>query len=315
MSGHRDVRRVVAFGSACAGALGAPRVAQTSESIQVMRDRGLGSLRAAVLGTARVFWANNGTTVVACASFLPLFFIGGDTGQFIRGLPTAVCLSLFTSLLVAQFLTPWIATFLIKAPKETVPISDEASFDRNHDSSSSHEEHNVVLRAAKRLYAAVIPSVIHHPVKVILFAVALLVGSCLLVPLGARRAHRCLRQSQDLLCRPSARAHRPWEELARSHPPGGHRSSAPCRSHGVHCDPRPFASDARRWLLVVTLRMGERLRTRGFDSALARSTPGLLGALVSPPAAAGGPVEQRGHRGPHLGSRKPIGPGCRRSRP
>lgn len=153
-----------------------------AESIQVMRGRGLSALRAAVLGTARVFWANNGTTAVACASFLPLFFMSGDMGQFIRGLPTAVVLALVTSLFVAQLLTPWISTFFVKLPAGVKPIPDTAPFDRRQDSEGEHGEANVVLRAIKALYAWSIPHVVSHPIKVIILATGLLVGSCMLLP-------------------------------------------------------------------------------------------------------------------------------------
>jgi len=40
-----------------------------------------------VFGTARVFWANNGTTAVAISSFLPLFAMSGDVGKYIKGCP------------------------------------------------------------------------------------------------------------------------------------------------------------------------------------------------------------------------------------
>jgi multidrug efflux pump subunit AcrB len=154
-----------------------------TESIQLMRDRGLSGLRAAVLGTARVFWANNGTTAVACASFLPLFFMGGDIGSFIKGLPTAVVLALVTSLFVAQLLTPWIATFFLKAPSSVTPIADTAVFDRSKDSAgSSHEERNIVLRGVKAAYAWSIPWVIDNPIKVVAVAVLMLIGSGMLLP-------------------------------------------------------------------------------------------------------------------------------------
>ena len=167
-----------------------------TESAQLMRDRGLSGLRAAVLGTARVFWANNGTTAVACASFLPLFFMGGDIGSFIRGLPVAVVLALVTSLLVAQLLTPWVSTFFLRpSPRSggegagtagagaVEPIADDAPFDRREDSAGSeHDERNVALRAVKRAYAWCIPWVVAHPAAIIGAAVLLLVGAGALLP-------------------------------------------------------------------------------------------------------------------------------------
>ena len=154
-----------------------------TESAQLMRDRGLSSLRAAVLGTARVFWANNGTTAVACASFLPLFVMGGDVGHFIRGLPVAVVIALVTSLFVAQLLTPWIATFLLKPHTNAQPISDLTPFDRNEDSAGTHaDERNPVLRSIKATYTKLVPTIVDHPFRIIVVSVALLIGSCMLLP-------------------------------------------------------------------------------------------------------------------------------------
>jgi multidrug efflux pump subunit AcrB len=133
-----------------------------TESAQIMRDRGLGPRRGAVVGTARVFWANNGTTAVACASFLPLFFMGGDTGRFVRGLPVAVILCLVTSLLIAQTLTPWMAMLILEGRRE--------------------DEDNVALGALKRLYARCTPWVLSHPGWVIAASTAMLVGSVMLLP-------------------------------------------------------------------------------------------------------------------------------------
>jgi multidrug efflux pump subunit AcrB len=151
-----------------------------AESIQLFRDRGLGAVRAAVLGTARVFRANNGTTAVACASFVPLFFIGGDVGRFIRGLPTAVLVALCTSLVVAQLVTPWIATLLLRRPDGVAAIADGTSFDRQED--SAHHESNAALLVFRRAYRWAIPRVMARPYEVIGVSAALLVGSCLLLP-------------------------------------------------------------------------------------------------------------------------------------
>jgi multidrug efflux pump subunit AcrB len=154
-----------------------------TESISVMRDKGLSSLRAAVLGTARVFWANNGTTAVAIASFLPLFFMGGSTGLFIKGLPTAVILALATSLVVAQLFTPWASTVLLPKPKEVPDLPDDAPFAREDDSADpEHGERNAAIKWMKDWYRRNIPWVMANPLKVVVTAVALLVASLMLLP-------------------------------------------------------------------------------------------------------------------------------------
>jgi multidrug efflux pump subunit AcrB len=142
-----------------------------SESIQLLRDRGMPSLHAAIAGAARVFWANNGTTAVACAAFLPLFFMSGIIGAFIRGLPTAVILALVTSLLVSQFFTPWISIYVLRPHRLAAHHAANA------------EEANPVLRGLRALYVRFIPWVLANPVKIISACVVLLIGSLALLPL------------------------------------------------------------------------------------------------------------------------------------
>ncbi len=154
-----------------------------TESVQLMRDKGLSPTRSAVLGTARVFWANNGTTAVAIVSFLPLFFMGGDIGQFIRGLPAAVMLSLAISLLVAQVVTPWLSTLLLRKRRDAPTIADDQDYERSEDRTGGEkEERNRALAFLRRLYARWIPWVVRHPAKVTLGASALLAASLALFP-------------------------------------------------------------------------------------------------------------------------------------
>jgi multidrug efflux pump subunit AcrB len=155
-----------------------------TESVQIMRAKGLSSLRAAVFGTARVFWANNGTTAVAISSFLPLFAMGGDTGEYVKGLPTAVILALVTSLAVAQLFTPWVATFFIKKPAEVADIGDATAYDRRDDRSTGpHVERNPALLFLRRLYGRVVPIIVARPGWVVSTFVLLLSGALLLFPL------------------------------------------------------------------------------------------------------------------------------------
>ncbi len=156
-----------------------------TESVQLMRDRGLlgSASRAAVFGTARVFWANNGTTAVACASFVPLFFLGGDVGAFTRGLPAAVVLALISSLIIAQLFTPWLSTLLLRKRDGTRDVPDSAPFDRDNDiEDEAHNEANPALRALKAVYGRIIPYVLRYPVVVVLLATVALVGSLALLP-------------------------------------------------------------------------------------------------------------------------------------
>jgi len=153
-----------------------------TESIQIMRDKGLSATRAAVFGTARVFWANNGTTAVAIASFMPLFAMGGDTGKYIKGMPTSVTLCLAFSLLVAQLFTPWVATFFLRKPADVPDVADDAPYDRAQDRSEGPRgERNPALSFLRRVYTRYIPWVVHHPGTVVSTAVLLLVAALALM--------------------------------------------------------------------------------------------------------------------------------------
>ncbi len=155
-----------------------------TESVQLMRDRGISPVRAAVFGTARVFWANNGTTAVACASFLPLFFIGGEVGDFVRGLPTTVLIALVMSLVIAQLFTPWLSmTLLRKSKAGTRDVPDDAPFDREDDvGDEAHTESNPALRVLKVVYERLIPYVLRFPLAVVLIATVALGSSLALLP-------------------------------------------------------------------------------------------------------------------------------------
>ncbi|MBI1752221.1 MAG: efflux RND transporter permease subunit [Acidobacteria bacterium] len=154
-----------------------------TESIQLMRDKGLSPARAAVLGTARVFRANNGTTLVAFVSFLPLFFMGGVIGQFIRGLPAAVMIALAASLAVAQLATPWFSTLLLRKQEGGGEVSNEAPFDRSEDTyDRGFRESSPAIAILHRCYGRLMPWVIANPGRVAAAFSGLLALSLFLFP-------------------------------------------------------------------------------------------------------------------------------------
>jgi multidrug efflux pump subunit AcrB len=153
-----------------------------AESVHVMRNKGFSAVRAAILGTGRVFWANNATTAVACMSFLPLFFVGGDVGSFVRALPTAVILSLVGSIFVAQFFTPWVSTRWTRPRPGTPELDDDDAFDPDDDSEPDEPADRSPVARMRRAYAVVARGVVRHPVLVLVVAVASLVGAISRLP-------------------------------------------------------------------------------------------------------------------------------------
>ncbi len=70
---------------------------------------------AAIAGTRQIFVAILGCTVCLCLAFLPLMFLPGNAGKFIRVLPTAVLSAVVASLLVSLTIIPFLASRLFAA--------------------------------------------------------------------------------------------------------------------------------------------------------------------------------------------------------
>jgi CzcA family heavy metal efflux pump len=67
-----------------------------------------------------------GSTLTPVVVFIPLAFLGGITGVFFRALALTMVVALLTSLVLAVTLTPSLAAWLLRAPKEgTGPLSED----------------------------------------------------------------------------------------------------------------------------------------------------------------------------------------------
>jgi multidrug efflux pump subunit AcrB len=69
--------------------------------------------QAAILATRQIFQAILGCTATIMFAFLPLMMISGDSGKFIRVLPTAVLSTVAASLLVALTIIPFLASRML----------------------------------------------------------------------------------------------------------------------------------------------------------------------------------------------------------
>jgi multidrug efflux pump subunit AcrB len=83
------------------------------ENIARFLRAGHSRIEAALLATRQIFWAIIGCTATLGFAFLPLMLLSGDSGKFIRVLPTAVLLTIAASLLVALTIIPFLASRLL----------------------------------------------------------------------------------------------------------------------------------------------------------------------------------------------------------
>ncbi|TQD46405.1 efflux RND transporter permease subunit [Lysobacter aestuarii] len=86
------------------------------ESIAKARERGLGILEAAIVGTREVSMAVVASTLTTIAVFLPLVFVEGIAGQLFRDQALTVALAIGISLLVSMTLIPMLSSLKGRPP-------------------------------------------------------------------------------------------------------------------------------------------------------------------------------------------------------
>jgi len=88
------------------------------EAIDAARHHHKDRRRAIQEATRKVSRAMVAATATAALSFVPLLFVGGILGEFIRAIPVTIIASLVISLIVALLFIPFFARFLLLGPKQ-----------------------------------------------------------------------------------------------------------------------------------------------------------------------------------------------------
>jgi multidrug efflux pump subunit AcrB len=136
------------------------------ENITRFRRAGHGRREAAILATRQIWVAVLGATVTLLFAFLPLVFLPGGPGRFIRSLPMAVIFTVLASLFVSLTIIPWLVTVL--------PGHRERS------------QGNAALRAFDRVihatYTPLLDRALKRPAWALGIAAAVVLGSLALVP-------------------------------------------------------------------------------------------------------------------------------------
>jgi multidrug efflux pump subunit AcrB len=132
-----------------------------------LRD-GYPRFEAAIAATDQIALAVLGCTATLLFAFLPLLFLPGGAGMFIRSLPAAVLYTVLASLLVAFTVIPFLASRILRPEGE-------------------HGEGNRSLKSLMglihRVYAPALRVALAHPRRSLLAAAALVAASLALVPL------------------------------------------------------------------------------------------------------------------------------------
>jgi len=121
------------------------------EAIHTRLVSGLTRVEAVEVGVSEIVRPLIGSTLTPVVVFLPLAFLQGITGVFFRALAMTMVVSLITSLVLAMTLTPSLAGWLIRAPRN------------RRGADTGHEQGGPILRRVVDLYEAAVRPALHHP--------------------------------------------------------------------------------------------------------------------------------------------------------
>ncbi|MDX2091877.1 MAG: efflux RND transporter permease subunit [Kofleriaceae bacterium] len=120
---------------------------------------------AAIKATRQIGIAVLGCTATLVFAFLPLLFLPGNAGEFIRSLPAAVVVTILASLLVSLTLIPFLASKFLRG-----------------DDEHGNWAFRATSRLIERAYRPVLAFVMKRPKLTLLFAGVLVAGAFSLVP-------------------------------------------------------------------------------------------------------------------------------------
>ncbi len=84
------------------------------ENIERWLREGYSKEKAAIKATKQITFAVFGCTATLAISFMPMIFLPGGPGEFVRGLPMAVICSVLASVIVSLTVVPFLASRLLK---------------------------------------------------------------------------------------------------------------------------------------------------------------------------------------------------------
>ncbi|MFH0735203.1 MAG: efflux RND transporter permease subunit [bacterium] len=137
------------------------------ENIERWMREGHSRFEATIKATQQITLAVIGCTATLIIAFLPLVFLPGSSGDFIRSLPMGVITSVLASMIVSLTIIPFLASKILK----------------EHADSS---EGNIFLRGLKKLihksYSKLLDKALNKPAITTIIAVIFFIGSLMLIP-------------------------------------------------------------------------------------------------------------------------------------
>jgi len=136
------------------------------ENISRFLRSGMSRTQAAIEGTRQISVAVLGATATLIFAFLPLLFLPGLSGKYIRSLPIAVVYAVLASLLVSLTIIPWMASRLMP----------------QHEAAEGNRFLQWLDNGIRRTYAPLLHLALGAPRRTLLLSALSVVGAIALVP-------------------------------------------------------------------------------------------------------------------------------------
>jgi multidrug efflux pump subunit AcrB len=130
-----------------------------------LRD-GYGRAEAAIQATRQIAVAVLGSTATLIFAFVPLAFLPGLAGRYIRSLPMAVIFAVAASLIVSFTIVPWLASLLLP----------------RHEAKEGNRFMRLLDAGIKKSYAPILHRALAHPWRTLAASGALVAAAFALVP-------------------------------------------------------------------------------------------------------------------------------------
>lgn len=136
------------------------------ENITRFLRAGHSRMEAAIEATRQIAVAVVGATATLILAFVPLLFLPGGPGQYIRSLPVAVIYTVVASLVVSLTIIPWLASMVL----------------RQHEDEGGNRMLQAFERTIHRTYAPLLDAALKHPARALALAGLFVIGVGALTP-------------------------------------------------------------------------------------------------------------------------------------
>ncbi len=136
------------------------------ENIERYLRMGFSKRKAAIEATKQIGLAVVGCTATLVLAFLPLLYLPGNAGDFIRSLPMAVVTTVIASLAVSLTIVPFLSSRILS----------------NHENPEGNAIFRIFKRAINASYAPLLKQALRYPWLTLIAATLIFIGSLMLIP-------------------------------------------------------------------------------------------------------------------------------------